>query len=212
MKKILSIMMIFLLIAGICACDKPDDGGEKHYITVTEYTLKKDMTLEDMAKQIRKQYGFDMPMEISDKTLESLFHITPSAVEEYAGVFSISMSSADNVLIVKPVKGKDAVVKFGIDQRKQDVVDTFTGYLEASLKQAENSFVMERDGYYIYLSVDEDRQIVEEYIDATFFDVTEKQVEVDGPADQSDDVGNSEDINITDDEQPSNDTDETVQE
>ncbi len=184
MKKLTALLLVFLLSVCLFACDNGEGPGEeeKHYMTVVEYTLKSDTTIEDMAKAISKKYGFSMPMDISDKTLETLYYITPSAVSEYAGIFSISMSSADNILIVKPQSGKVAVVKYGFDQRKQDIMDTFTGYLEESYKQAENSITIERDGYYIFACINEEQAAFEEYIN-TFFDITEKQVEVSGPAD-----------------------------
>ncbi len=187
MKKILSILLCLLILTSIFGCKDDSGDEEKHYITVTEYALKADMTLAGMADAISKQFGFSMTMELSDKTLESLYYITPSAVEEYAGIFSISMSSADNVLIVKPQSGKVAVVKYGFDQRKQDVMDTFTGYLEDSYKQAENAVTIERDGYYFFVCADAEASAIEEFID-TFFDITEKQVEVAGPSDENQDL------------------------
>jgi len=158
--------------------DDNTNGEEKHYITVTEYSLKEGTVLSDMASGIGNQYKVSMPMDVSDKTLESLFHISPSAAEEYAGIFSISMSSADNILIVKPYKGKETVIKHGFEQRKQDVLDTFTGYLQASYDQAEKAFVLERDGYYIFLCLNGEEAEITEYIETTYFDKTEKQVEV----------------------------------
>lgn len=177
MKRITALILSLLLMLCLFGCAEDNEEGEKEYITVTEYSLKKDITLGDMADQISDKFSVSMPMEVSDKTLENLFYIAPTAVEEYAGIFSISMSSADNIIIVRPQKGKSAVVKYGFEQRKQDIIDTFTGYLEASLTQAENSFVLERDGLYIYACLDAEAAEVEEFIN-TFFDITEKQVEV----------------------------------
>ncbi len=209
MKRIISVLLSVLLLFCLFGCKDDTTDEEKHYITVTEYSLKEDTKIADIATGISKNFGFSMPMDVSDKTLESLFYITPSAVEEYAGVFSISMSSADNVLVVKPQSGKVAVVKYGFDQRKQDIMDTFTGYLEASYKQAESAVTIERDGYYIFACVNADQAALEEYVD-TFFDITEKQVEVAGPADEDVDVNTDETQNpdVTDENLTDQNTDQ----
>ncbi|MBE6038708.1 MAG: DUF4358 domain-containing protein [Anaerofustis stercorihominis] len=178
MKKRLSIFLsvVFVLMT-LTACS--GDGADTEPITKTiiTYTLKEGVTISDIVTDAANDFGFTMPMNVSEKTLESMFYIPSSAVSEFDGKFTISASSADNFVVVKVIQGKESVIEHGFEQRKQDLLDTFSGYIQQSYDQANNSQLIIRGDYYIFSSLDCDAEMLTTFVDS-YFDMKETTVTV----------------------------------
>lgn len=115
--------------------------------------LKENVKLTDIVNSIKKEIGIAMPMDINDITLTELFHIQKEDIIEYAGLFSISSTNADNFIIVKVPNDKLAVVKKALEQRRQDVIDSFKNEMPDEYNKAKASKIIQKGDYLIYICV-----------------------------------------------------------
>ena len=144
MKKKLAILLCCFLLAGTLAgCGS--GGGEK------KWTLKEGTTLEDVVSGINKEIGIAMPMEVTEESLSDTFHINKEDAAEYAGKFSMSITSADNFIIIKPAEGKKDAVKAALEQRKEDVIKSFEMYLPGEYEKAKAGRILEKGDYLIFM-------------------------------------------------------------
>lgn len=124
---------------------------------------------------IENAVGIAMPSEIDDTTLKDVFYIDPADAEEYYGKMSMTNTSADHVLAVKPKADKKDAVKQSLEKRLQDVRSSFEQYLPEQYEKSQKGQVYER-GDYLFLLIlgestdtfDADMQKTLDIIDATF--------------------------------------------
>lgn len=144
MKKIYWILLCSMIILIIGAgCSMSNNYNQ----------LKDGVKLTDIVNAIEENIGVEMPVNVNDTTLTELFHIQKSDAADYAGLFSISSDSADNILVVKAAEGKENVIVRALQQRKQDVVDNFEKNLPNEYNKAKAARIIEKNDYVIYLCV-----------------------------------------------------------
>lgn len=118
--------------------------------------------------------GIAMPSEIDDTLLKELFYIDPADVDEYYGKMSVTNTSADNVIAVKPKPDKKDAVKQSLERRLADVQASFEMYLPEQYEKALKGRVYERGDYVLLLilgestdTFDSDMQKALDVVDST---------------------------------------------
>lgn len=132
-------------------------------------------SLKAVIDQIRDEIGMQMPAELDDKVLEDIFHVNPDDLEEYYGLYGMSITTSDNLVgvLVKPDK-KDAVVE-ALTKRREDVQKSFEQYLQDQYEKAKKGVIYEK-GDYVFLiiigssmeTIDDDVARAKEIIDEAF--------------------------------------------
>ncbi|MHC1749736.1 MAG: DUF4358 domain-containing protein [Cellulosilyticaceae bacterium] len=125
MKKTKKILISILLTAITFV---PLTGCTNHTAT-SSIALKTGVTLQSIVDDIEIAIPLQMPAPLDETTLNDLFHIDPTSIEEYAGKFSMTMTSSDNVVAVKAKPGKVDEVKAALEKRKEDLITSFSQYL-----------------------------------------------------------------------------------
>lgn len=142
-KKLLSpLILITAMLFSLVGCGN----------STTSETLKDGVTLETIVADIETAVPLQMPAPVDETTLNDLFHIDPNNIEEYAGKFSMTMTSSDNVIAVKAKPGKVEDVKTSLEQRKTDVINSFSQYLPDQLEKAQAGKVIQK-GDYVFLII-----------------------------------------------------------
>jgi len=143
MKRILALFTaLAMLLVVSSGCSKKN-----------KIVIKKDTTLQNIVDQVAEEFGdfyVQMPSKLAANTLKDLLNIDPSIVEEYAGDFAMSMTSADNFIAIKAKEGKAEEVKQALENRRAQVQKTFEQYLPGPLQVAKAGKVIVK-GDYVFL-------------------------------------------------------------
>lgn len=110
-------------------------------------------TLQHIVDKVAEEFGdfyVQMPSKLSDETLKDIYSIEPGSVEEYAGDFAMTMTSADNFVAIKAKEGKAEEVKQALENRRAQVQQTFEQYLPGPLVVAKAGKVLVK-GDYVFL-------------------------------------------------------------
>lgn len=153
MKKLTKILatLLALTIAGssFVACSKaPSDDSHSSSNQVTPgTTLTEGSTLEGIVNKISEDIGMQMPAPVDETILNDLFHISSDMIEDFSGLFAMVMTSSDNVVAVKAAPGKIEEVTAALEQRKTDVVESFSQYLPDQYEKAQAGKVITKGDY-----------------------------------------------------------------
>jgi len=121
--------------------------------TKKQVVIKKDTTLQNIVDKVAEEFGdfyVQMPSKLDATTLKDLFNIDPAIVDEYAGDFAMTMTSADNFVAIKAKEGKVEEVKQALENRRAQVQQTFEQYLPGPLQVAKAGKVIVK-GNYVFL-------------------------------------------------------------
>lgn len=112
-----------------------------------------DATLDEVVQGVRESLDaayVRMPVELDDAALTELLGLTADDVDEYAGHYSMTMSSADCFIAVKASEGREDAVHAALERRRAEVVRMFEDYLPQPLEVAKAGRVLEK-GRYVFL-------------------------------------------------------------
>ena len=115
-------------------------------------TLKEGVTLSSLMAELEEEYGVAMPAELDDQTMKDMMGVDVADVEEYAGSFSMVMTSADNLVGVKAKEGKVDTVKEALEGRLEFVRQSFEQYLPEQKEKAAAGKVISV-GDYVFLII-----------------------------------------------------------
>ena len=157
MKKVYKNISFFLILSTfiLCLCACSNNGSDGN-------TLKEGITLMDIVGEVDSQIGIQMPQEVNDTILTDLYYMDMSNVETYAGKFSMTMTSCDNVVAIKAVPGKVDVVVDALKRRQQDLIDSFSHYLPEQYQKAQAGTVIVRGDYAFLVIVGESEETISE--------------------------------------------------
>ncbi|MBC8545389.1 DUF4358 domain-containing protein [Clostridiaceae bacterium NSJ-31] len=143
MKRPLAMFLAMTALLGIAAgCTEKKTGLKDN-----------DTTLQQIVDAVAEEMGdfyVQMPSKLDDETLENLYSIEPDSVEEYAGDFAVTMTSADNFVAVKAKEGKAESVRQALENRRAQLQQTFEQYLPGPLEIAKAGKVLVK-GDYVFL-------------------------------------------------------------
>lgn len=145
MKKLLiAALALSLVLASLVGCSSPttDPGTGTQSIVLTEGA-----TLQGIVDKINQEIGLQMPGPVDNQMLQDMFHINPADTVEYYGLFGMTMTTADNVVAVKAAPGKIETVVAGLEQRKEDVINSFAQYLPDQHEKAQAGKVIQKGDY-----------------------------------------------------------------
>ena len=83
------------------------------------------------------RYALTMPSKVDDDFLEKIFGIDPADTVQYAGRLSMSAASADSVMAVQPVPGKEDQVREALEERLEFVRESFRQFQPESYEKAQ---------------------------------------------------------------------------
>ena len=142
MKKALTIFAVLILLIGVSVgCGRED---EKHLL---------DVPLEDIVSDLSVTLGehyVQMPVALSEEALSNILGVNPEIVEEYAGDFSMTMTSADCFVAIKAEEGYGNEVRAALEKRRAEVEKMFQQYLPGPLSVAKAGKVLQK-GDYVFL-------------------------------------------------------------
>ena len=98
-----------------------------------------------------KDHLFGMLMDVNDEMLTQMFNINKEDVEEYLISIPMMMVQSNMYLIVKPVEGKENVVKEALDTYMENGEKEGANYLPDQKEMFENRLEKEYGGYLIYI-------------------------------------------------------------
>ncbi|MEG0013885.1 MAG: DUF4358 domain-containing protein [Cellulosilyticaceae bacterium] len=153
MKKLTRILATLLALTiastSFVACSKAptDNNSSSSSETTPGTTLTEGSTLEDIVNSINEEIGLQMPSPVDEVALNDLFHITSDMTEEFSGLFAMVMTSSDNVIAVKAAPGKIVDVTAALEQRKTDLVESFSQYLPDQFEKAQAGKVITKGDY-----------------------------------------------------------------
>lgn len=132
-------------------------------------------SVQTVVDTIANDVGMQMPADVDDELLKSMFYIDRADTEEYYGKMAMTMTSADNVVAVKAKQGKGEAVKTSLEKRLSDVQKSFEQYLPDQYEKAMKGQVIQK-GDYVFLAIigldsttyDADMAKVNEIINAAF--------------------------------------------
>lgn len=147
-KILATLLALTIATTSFVACSKtPTDNSSSSSQTTPGVTLTEGTTLEDIVNKISEEIGLQMPAPIDEAILNDLFHINSDMIEEFAGFYSMVMTSSDNVVAIKAAPGKTLEVVGALEQRKTDVVDSFAQYLPDQFEKAQAGKVITKGDY-----------------------------------------------------------------
>ncbi|MGL4345342.1 MAG: DUF4358 domain-containing protein [Cellulosilyticaceae bacterium] len=142
MKKLfICLFALSLVVSSLVGCSSTPNPSTNGVI------LNEGATLQAIVDQINQDIGIQMPGPVDETLLADMFHLTPDMVEDYYGLFGMTMTTADNVLAVKAAPGKIADVISALEQRKEDVVTSFAQYLPDQHEKAQAGKVIQKGDY-----------------------------------------------------------------
>ena len=134
--------VLVLLLAVSIGCGKTDGG---------DFTI--DAALSEVVQGVSEALGdayVRMPVELDEAALTELLGLTQEDVEDYAGHFSMTMTSADCFIAIKAREGREEAVRGALEQRRAQVERMFEKYLPEPLQTAKAGQVVQR-GRYVFL-------------------------------------------------------------
>lgn len=143
MRRPLAIFLAVTMLVGVSAgCTKKKVAG-----------IKEDVTLQDIVDTVAGEFGdwyVQMPSVLDETELREIYNIDPAIVEEFAGDFSMTMTSADNFVAIKAKEGKAEEIRQALENRRAQIQQTFEQYLPGPLEVAKAGKVLVK-GDYVFL-------------------------------------------------------------
>ena len=137
MKRFLAAALAALLLAG-CGAEDPAE---------EQPTLKEEMSLQTVLELAIEDQPLASPTPLTKEMLGDLFDLDDKEVAEFAGQITLSMVSADQLVLIKAKPEKlDAVVK-ALEARVELVRQTFRDYIPAEAAKADEGKVFTRGDY-----------------------------------------------------------------
>ena len=131
--------------------------------------------IQDVIMELGDTLGITMPQKIDQASLQEVFGLNPSDIEEYYGEYSSVNTSADHIIGVKVKEGRVDAVRSALEKRKETVVENFKEYLPDQYDKAQAGKIIEK-GNYLFLVIagdstkgyDSEMQRAEQIIDGYF--------------------------------------------
>lgn len=131
--------------------------------------------IQDVVMELGETLGITMPQKIDQASLQEVFGLNPSDIEEYYGEYSSVNTSADHIIGVKVKEGRVDAVRSALEKRKETVVENFKEYLPDQYDKAQAGKIIEK-GNYLFLVIagdstkgyDSEMQRAEQIIDGYF--------------------------------------------
>lgn len=131
--------------------------------------------IQDVIMELGETLGITMPQKIDQASLQEVFGLKPSDIEEYYGEYSSVNTSADHIIGVKVKEGRVDAVRSALEKRKETVVENFKEYLPDQYDKAQAGKIIEK-GNYLFLVIagdstkgyDSEMQRAEQIIDGYF--------------------------------------------
>lgn len=131
--------------------------------------------IQDVIMELGETLGITMPQKIDQASLQEVFGLSPSDIEEYYGEYSSVNTSADHIIGVKVKEGRVDAVRSALEKRKETVVENFKEYLPDQYDKAQAGKIIEK-GNYLFLVIagdstkgyDSEMQRAEQIIDGYF--------------------------------------------
>jgi len=131
--------------------------------------------IQDVIMELGETLGITMPQKIDQASLQEVFGLNPSDIEEYYGEYSSVNTSADHIIGVKVKEGRVDAVRSALEKRKETVVENFKEYLPDQYDKAQAGKIIEK-GNYLFLVIagdstkgyDSEMQRAEQIIDGYF--------------------------------------------
>lgn len=144
MKKLMVSLLTAVCCIGVLAgCGGKAAAGEE---------MTDGQSVQTVVDTITNDVGMQMPADVDDELLKSMFYIDRADTEEYYGKMAMTMTSADNVVAVKAKPGKSAAVKASLEKRLSDVQKSFEQYLPDQYEKSMKGQVIEK-GDYVFLVI-----------------------------------------------------------
>ena len=131
--------------------------------------------IQDVIMELGETLGITMPQKLDQTSLQEVFGLNPSDIEEYYGEYSSVNTSADHIIGVKVKEGRVDAVRSALEKRKETVVENFKEYLPDQYDKAQAGKIIEK-GNYLFLVIagdstkgyDREMQRAEQIIDGYF--------------------------------------------
>ena len=131
--------------------------------------------IQDVIMELGETLGITMPQKMDQASLQEVFGLNPSDIEEYYGEYSSVNTSADHIIGVKVKEGRVDAVRSALEKRKETVVENFKEYLPDQYDKAQAGKIIEK-GNYLFLVIagdstkgyDREMQRAEQIIDGYF--------------------------------------------
>ena len=131
--------------------------------------------IQDVIMELGETLGITMPQKIDQASLQEVFGLNPSDIEEYYGEYSSVNTSADHIIGVKVKEGRVDAVRSALEKRKETVVENFKEYLPDQYDKAQAGKIIEK-GNYLFLVIagdstkgyDREMQRAEQIIDGYY--------------------------------------------
>lgn len=131
--------------------------------------------IQDVIMELGETLGITMPQKIDQSSLQEVFGLNPSDIEEYYGEYSSVNTSADHIIGVKVKEGRVDAVRSALEKRKETVIENFKEYLPDQYDKAQAGKIIEK-GNYLFLVIagdstkgyDREMQRAEQIIDGYF--------------------------------------------
>lgn len=78
--------------------------------------------IQDVIMELGETLGITMPQKMDQASLQEVFGLNPSDIEEYYGEYSSVNTSADHIIGVKVKEGRVDAVRSALEKRKETVV------------------------------------------------------------------------------------------
>ncbi len=159
MKKTIACLLAAMMAVSLAGCgsDETSSSGagstssQSSSSQAEKNTLKDGATLQDIVEQINTDIGIVMPAELDDEIAGDLMYLNlEEDVEEYYGMFSMSMTSADNVIAVKAKEGRADAVEEALNSRLENIQQMCSQYVDT--EKANAGRVITR-GDYVFLLI-----------------------------------------------------------
>lgn len=108
--------------------------------------------IQDVIMELGETLGITMPQKIDQASLQEVFGLNPSDIEEYYGEYSSVNTSADHIIGVKVKEGRVDAVRSALEKRKETVVENFKEYLPDQYDKAQAGKIIEK-GNYLFLVI-----------------------------------------------------------
>jgi hypothetical protein len=123
--------------------------------------------LSQMVDSVGKNVTITMSGDVDLETLTEAFYIPEGSVEKFAGKYSLTRMNADNFIAIKAVSGNTKIVEDGLQQRIDEVKDSFANFKPEEYEKAANAKIITK-GDYVFLVMTSDNKAVEKII-ASYF-------------------------------------------
>ncbi len=164
--KTFKSILIFLLIGTLLTACSGNQSGSGDQTG----SIDPGITVEEMVTKLMEVNEQPMLAEMESDLVESLYHLNPELLEEYAIRYPLINIKTNEVAVLKVKDSKDiATVEEAVRQRAEDVQKTFENYLPDQYENAMN-YKLVTKGQYIMFAICEDSDKLETTFNDFFTD------------------------------------------